>query len=441
MVVVKAKTVKEMKMGQRNWQFCGYVKTVVSCHHRIFCLILLAAIVLFMYIGCGGGGGGGEAVPLPPLSVHGKTYGGTGDDYAWSAQQTIDGGYIFAGSTTSAGAGGYDAWVVKTDASGNVALKKTFGTSGNDFAFSVQQTTDGGYIVAGVNNTSLVLYPGFFIPGDYEGELSLRKLDMSLNLTWETKMGPDDVYPISMAYTVQQTADSGYVVAGSAGYNLGGGYPLLLKIDAAGGILWNVLFPDGGLGSGVRQVADGGYIVSTLGLLTPNLIKTGSGGALVWESTLGLEWEHLHSVPCMSVWNTSDGGFAVTGGIDANSGDVLVTKTAADGTIIWEHTFGSPGGDIGYSIQQVSDNGYIVVGGGGSGGGPNHLGDVYLLKLDGAGNLIWERYFGGYGDDIGRSVRQTSDGGYILAGSTTSAGAGGVDAYLIKTDAAGVPAW
>jgi hypothetical protein len=395
---------------------------------KISAILLMINIAL---IGCGGGGGG-ETIPTTPLSIPGKTYGSTGNDYAWSVQQTIDGGYIFAGSTNSSGAGGYDGWVVKTDASGNVAREKTFGTSGNDFAFSVQQTSDGGYIVAGVDNSSNVLSPGgFFVPADFEGELSLRKLDANLSLTWETKMGAEDVYPLSMGYAVQQTADGGYVVAGAAGYNPGGGYTLLLKTDASGEVLWSVLL-DGELGTGVRQAADNGYVVSTVGTGGGLLIKTDPGGAWEWNCALAGSGQ--------AVWNSSDGGFAVAGGSAANSGEVLVAKTDAGGTILWEWFSGSFGGDIGYSIQQVSDNGYIVVGAG-SDGGANHGFDVYLVKLNGAGDLIWERYFGGTGDDVGRSVWQTSDGGYILAGFLTSAGAGGVDAYLVKTDEAGVPQW
>lgn len=419
-------------MGQRTWQFCGFVKTVINCRHRTSGLVMLPAIVLFTYIGCSGGGGGGGVIPATPPTVPGKTYGGTGNDYAWAIQQTADGGYIFAGSTNSSGAGGYDGWVVKTDASGSVTREKTFGTSGHDFTFSVQQTSDGGYIVAGVDMTSDLLSPGgTFVPVDFEGELTLRKLDADLTLTWETRMAAGVVYPFSMGYAAQQTADGGYVVAGAAGYNLGGGQTLLLKTDAAGGVLWNVLL-DGELGTGVRQAADGGYGVSTAGAATPALIKTDPGGAVAWNRALGGSGQ--------AVWNSSDGGFAVAGGNGANPEDVLVTKTDAGGTILWEGAFGSAGGDVGYSLQQVADDGYIVAGAG-SGGGSDHLFDVYLLKMNAAGSLVWSRYFGGTGNDVGRAVRQTSDGGYILAGSSTSMGAGGVDAYLVKTDAAGVPEW
>ena len=398
-------------------------------------VILAAAAAVVVSVGCGGGSGGGGS--SAGTSIPGRTFGGPGNDYAWSVLQTTDGGYIFAGFTNSAGAGGYDGWVIKTDASGNAILEKTFGTSGNDFTFSVQQTSDGGYIVAGVDNEISGSLPisGVWLPLDFSGELTLRKLNADLSLAWETKVGAvssgGSGYPFSMGYAVQQTVDGEYIVSGATGTGVGGGQTLLLKANASGTVLWNA-FLDGEIGTGVRQAADNGYVVSTTGAGGNILIKTGSSGA--WE------WNRALAGSGMALWNSSDGGFTVTGGSVASAGDVYVAKTDASGMILWERIFGSAGGDIGYSIQQVSDSGYIIAGAG-SGGGFNHLFDVYLVKRNAAGDPLWDRYFGGTGDDLGRSVRQTSDGGYILAGSTNSAGAGGVDAYLVKTDSAGVPQW
>src|SRR6185369_9335737 len=106
----------------------------------------------------------------------------------------------------------------------------------------------------------------------------------------------------------------------------------------------------------------------------------------------------------------------------------------------WEKTFGSAGGDIGYSVQETADHGYIITGAG-SGGGFDHHFDVYLVKTDTNGSLQWQKYFGGLSDDMGRSVRQTSDGGYLIVGQTASIGSGGTDVYLIKTDSNGDVQW
>jgi len=396
---------------------------------RMVVLIVIAAVTVATFAGCGGGGGGGGSAST---SIPGKTFGGPGNDYAWSVQQTADSGYIFAGFTNSKGAGGYDAWVVKTDASGNVTQEKTFGNSGNDFAFSIQPSSDGGYIVAGVDNEISGGIPdsGVWLPLDFSGELTLRKLNADLSLAWETKVGAvsGSGYPFSMGYAVLQTVDGGYIVTGATGTGGGGGQTLLLKTDATGAVLWYVLL-SGEIGTGVRQTADTGYVISTS---NAGLIKTGSGGT--WE------WNQPLNGSAYTVWNSLGSDFVVTGISPGNAGDVYFAKITSGGIILLERAFGSPGGDIGYSIQQASDNGYILAGAG-SGGGANHLFDVYLVKMDAAGNILWERFYGGTGNDVGRSVRKSSDGGYIVAGSITSMGAGGVDAYLMKTDAAGVPQW
>jgi len=392
-----------------------------------FCLLLIA---------CGGGGGeGGSATP----SIPGRTYGGTGDDYAWSVRRTTDNGFVFAGFTNSKGAGGYDAWVVRIDPSGNVIREATFGSSGNDFAFSIQQTPDGGYIVVGVDNevAGRAIQSGIGLPLDFSGELTLRKLDGDLSLTWEKKFADlssaGHNWPYSMGYAIEQTADGGYVVAGAGGNGGGGGQTLLLKTDPGGVPVWT-LFLDGEIGTDVRETTDHGYVVtdvSTVGV--PSLVKVSSGGTIAWSQTF--------SGVAYAVWNSRDGGFAVTGLGPGPSGDVLFAKTTSGGAIQWDNTLGgSPGGDLGFSIQQTSDDGYVLAGAG-SGGGDNHGFDVYVAKTNSVGTTLWERYFGGSGDDVGRSVRQTSDDGYIVAGSTTSIGAGGVDAYLVKTDSAGAPLW
>ncbi len=151
-------------------------------------------------------------------------------------------------------------------------------------------------------------------------------------------------------------------------------------------------------------------------------------------------WNALLSGTAESVSNVSDGGYIATGMTATNNGDVYLAKVDTSGSIVWEKNFGSPGGDTGHSVQETSDHGFIIAGAG-SGGTYNGGFDVYLIKTDANGNLQWQKYYGGLGDDYGLSVQQTSDGGYIIVGSTTSKGAGGYDVYLIKTDADGIAQW
>lgn len=133
-----------------------------------------------------------------------RTFDGSGDDWASSVRQTSDGGYVLAGSTNSFGAGGDDFWLVKTDAQGNKEWSRTFGGSSSDLAYSVQQTSDSGYILAG--------YTWSFGAGSKD--FWLVKTDVAGNKEWDRTFGG---LVSDRAYSVQQTADGGYILAGGTG--------------------------------------------------------------------------------------------------------------------------------------------------------------------------------------------------------------------------------
>ena len=360
-----------------------------------------------------------------------KTFGGSSDDYALSVQQTSDGGYIVAGFTYSFGAGG-DVFLLKTDASGNLQWAKTFGGSFDDWAYSVQQTSDGGYIVA-----------GFTYSFGAGGDVFILKTDASGNLQWSKTFGGGDY---EEAYSVQQTSDGGYIVAGVTGsFGAGGSDVFLLKTDASGNLQWSKTFggSSGDYAYSVQQTSDGGYIVAgetnSFGAGGDVfLFKTDASGNLQWAKTFGgSSYEYAHSVQ-----QTSDGGYIVAGGtysFGAGNYDVFLLKTDASGNLQWAKTFGGSGWDLAYSVQQTSDGGYIVAGETYSFGAGSY--DVFLLKTDASGNLQWAKTFGGSGGDYAWSVQQTSDGGYIMAGYTSSFGAGSYDVFLLKTDASGNLQW
>jgi hypothetical protein len=204
-----------------------------------------------------------------------QTYGGSGDDYARSVVQTSDGGYALAGFTDSSGAGGFDFYLVKTDSAGNMNWSQTYGGIGDDEAYSLIQTSDGGYALAG--------YTGSFGAGFYD--FYLVKTDSAGNTQWsKTYGGPGD----DEAYSLIQTSDGGYALAGWTDSSGGGGYRFyLVKTDSSGNMLWNKTYGAAGENEAysVIQTSDGGYALagytdsSGAGGFDFYLVKTDSAGS------------------------------------------------------------------------------------------------------------------------------------------------------------------
>jgi hypothetical protein len=361
-----------------------------------------------------------------------RTYGGTSYDWGYSVQQTADSGYIVAGSTESFGAGYDGVYLIKTDASGDTLWTRICGGTSLDEGYSVRQTLDGGYIVAG--------YTASFGAG--YGDVFLIKTDASGDTLWTRTYGGTDG---DGGYSVQQTSDGGYIVAGITVSIGAGGDVYLIKTDASGDTLWTRTY--GGTnydhGYSVQQTADGGYIVAGLtrsfgaGDVDVYLIKTNAQGDTLWTRTYGGTNDDYG----YSVQQTADGGYIVAGSTRSfgvgipDSANFYLIKTDASGDTLWARTYGDTGDDDGHSVRQTLDGGYIIA------GFATFLGagvqDVYLIKTNASGDTLWTRHHGGTNYDVGNSVQQTSDGGYIIAGQTWSFGAGYSDVYLVKTDSLG----
>jgi hypothetical protein len=347
-----------------------------------------------------------------------QTFGGSSVDRGYSVQQTTDGGYIIAGTFS---AGTADVYLIKTDNNGNKQWTRTFGGSSGDYGRSVQQTTDGGYIIAGFTDS--------FGAGSYD--IYLIKTDSYGNEQWTRTFGGSSK---DQGFSVQQTTDGGYIIAGWTESFGAGSYDVyLIKTDNSGSKQWTQTFggSSGDYGRSVQQTADGGYIIAgwTESFDDVYLIKTNSDGNEQWTRTIGGSGkDYGHSVQ-----QTTDGGYIIAGfteSFGAGSYDVYLIKTDNNGNKQWTQTFGGSDSDWGHSVQQTTDGGYIIAGWTESFGAGSK--DAYLIKTDGNGNEQWNKTVGGSNLDRSNSVRQTTDGGYIIAGFTESFGAGGSDVYLIK---------
>ncbi|PCI93602.1 MAG: secretion protein [Flavobacteriales bacterium] len=378
-----------------------------------------------------------------------KSLGGTNNERANRVKQTTDGGYIIAGESysndgdVSGNHGVQDAWIVKLTNIGGISWQKSLGGTGDERITSIQQTMDGGYIVAGETNSN---------DGDISGNNGLRdywivKLTSLGIITWQKSLGGSS---FDHGYNIQQTTDGGYIVTGNSSSNDGdvtGNHGSvdgwIVKLTSTGNITWEKSF--GGSSADyltrIQQTSDGGYVAlgssfSNNGDVTVNngsidywVIKLTSNGNITWEKSLGGTNSDLGS----SIKQTTDGGYIVTGSSDSNDGDITGNKGGFDvwavkltstGIISWQKSLGGTGDDYGVSIQQTIDGKYIIAAYSNSLDGDvtgNHgLNDYWLVKLTTTGVIDWQKSLGGGAEEWANHIQQTTDGGYIVVGFSDS---------------------
>lgn len=344
-----------------------------------------------------------------------KVLGGSNTDDPAIIKPTTDGGYIIAGSTYSyngdimSNHGKWDCWIVKLNNSGNIQWQKTLGGTQDDGANSISPTTDGGYIVAGYTLSN----DGDIIGHHGSRDFWVVKLDNNGNIQWQKALGGSST---DIAYSVSPTADGGYIVAGETWSNNGD-----VTDKHGNGDCW--------------------------------VVKLDNSGNIQWQKAMG----GGNNEVVRSVSSTDDGGYIVAGQTGSNNGDVMgnngggdywIVKLDNDGNIQWQKTLGGSGNDIAYSLILTTEGGYIVAGetrsnNGDVVGNSNYLGqgDYWIVKLDNNGNIQWQKAFGGSSRDIATNISSTSDGGYIVAGHTSSKNGdviagnhGGYDYWIIKLD-------
>lgn len=389
-------------------------QTIKKMETRLLKIITIITVIFAIH--------NATAQQIPPPIQWQVSLGGSDYDVPASIQQTTDGGYIVAGYSKSTNGdltgsnyhGGTDYWIVKLDGAGVIVWKKMYGGPGEDVATSVRQTADGGYIVAGYTSS---------IGGDVSSIHSgqnwkdcwVVKLDASGTLIWNKSLGGN---AHDGALSVWQTTDNGYIVGGWT---------------ASG---------DLGIHSGYEDY----YVV-----------KLDASGTTQWQKVLGgTGYDEARALQ-----QTSDGGYIIGGGTNSNDGDVSGLHNGNDGwvvkldptgtTIQWQKTLGGSGEDIIHSLQQTTDGGYIVGGSTTSNDGDaigNHGGlDAWVVKLNNAGAVQWKKCLGGTGFEEVNNIKQTADGGYIVGGVSDSsngdvtANNGDLDSWVVKLDVNGNIEW
>jgi len=402
------------------------------------------------------------AQSAPPIQWQ-KCLGGDSTDASTCIIQSSDGGYVVAGSTASVNGdvsgshGDFDGWVVKLTPSGNIQWQKCIGGSGREDFRGIAQTLDGGYVAAGTTTSN---------DGDVSGnhgsfDILAVKVNSSGTIVWQRCLGGTG---FEQTFSVIGTTDGGCAIVGqttSTDGDVHGGDgsndAWVVKLDAQGAILWQKCMTNLFEAVSLSQTSDGGYaVVGTTISAQPGfhgggdivVTKLNSVGSIDWQKCLGGSKEEDGK----SITQTSDGGYIVVGATASNDGDVFgnhgqddiwIVKLSSLGNIEWQKCIGGTGTDApGYSIKELADGGFVLVGSTFSNDGDvtgNHGGDdVWVLKLDPTGSLVWQKCVGGSGLDWGYYITPTSDNGYALVGITNSSDGdvsgnhGSMDIWVVK---------
>ncbi len=352
------------------------------------------------------------ARPLDTLWT--KTYGGNNSDVGRDVKQTIDGGYIFAGYTSSFGVTMNAYYLVKTDTRGDTLWTKIYDGRYRDEAYSVCQTSAKGYLITGWSSS--------YASGRY---LYTIKTD-SLGDTVSTRLYQRAGY--SWGWSVFECPEqNGYIIGGHDNNN-----PYLMKIAKNGDTVWTQRYGQSGVLYSTQLTGDSGFI-STGGFGFSSqlfLLKTDKNGVSRWSKTYAAG-DYAYG---QCVRATSDRGYIVVGYINnATDADLWLLKTDSLGDTVWTKRYGGADDDYGYSVVQTPDNGYIAVGSTYSFGTGDA--DIWLLRTDANGETLWTKTIGDTAAEHGYCIEKTSDGGYIIGGTTRSHGAGSNDYYLIKLKA------
>ena len=322
--------------------------------------------------------GTSSVAPLVSSGGFAKTYGGTKSDDGFFNKQ-IGSNFLLTGTTDSFGpvsAGGFLPWILEIDGSGNPVLQQVWGTSQTELG-EVGFTPDGGYFVSLLDSTT---------PG--QTFLQLIRLNSSFGSVWQKQYGVGGE-GLESAVVL---ADNSFLLEGST-----------------------VLFSTSGIHADTPSI--------TFAIV---LVKTDSSGNIVWQKVLTSP-----VAITLAFQQQADGSFTGIGtiAVGPNDIDILIVKLDSSGNIVWQKRYGGSLADEAFQVLPIS-GGYLVPGLTTSFGAGKS--DMWLLKLDGSGNILKQETIGGIGDEFG--LVQAISGGYVMSGSTESSGAGGRDGWLAFLD-------
>ena len=358
----------------------------------------------------------------------------------------------------------------------NIEWSKAYGGSEDDWASSIEQTIDGGYIICGVTYSS----DGDAAGNHGQSDIWVSKLDGGGNIQWERVYGGSNYENCG---SIKQTSDHGYIFCGSTDSNDGdvignhdGGDAWIVKIDTMGAIQWQKYFGGSG-GDGafdIQLCLDSGYVFTGSTNSTDGDIDYNHGGNDVWVVKLGSNGDKMLSKTYggsggdegSAIAVTLDGGYIIASNVDAGDGDISnanyhgisdywILKIDSLGSIQWSKCFGGTNAELVYSIHGTNEEGYIIGGISRSidGDVTGHHGtttkyDYWIVKITESGNLIWQRSLGGTNDDQCFSIMKTNDGQFVAAGYATSDDgdvtfnhSNNSDAWIVKLDSSGILQW
>ncbi|MHA2427698.1 MAG: hypothetical protein ACXADB_06720 [Candidatus Hermodarchaeia archaeon] len=354
-----------------------------------------------------------------------RTYGGSESDGGYSLVEVSTGGFACTGYTMSSGAGLQDVWLVRTGVDGLAQWSQTYGGAESDWGRTVLEVSGGGFAIAGDT----------FSYGNGSLDVWLLRTTSDGTLLWNKTYGG---LLSDAATSMVGVSTGGFAIAGyTSNFGAASTDFWLLRTDADGNHLWNHTY--GGVsieeGYSVVEVSTGGFAIAGYtnsygaGSSDVWLVRTDANGNLLWSRTYGDNgFDRGHSVVELST-----GGFAITGytnSYGAGNYDVWLLRTAADGTLLWNQTYGGSAIEYGQSVLETHPGGLTIACYSSSFGvGDN---DVWLLRTDLDGTLLWNQTFGGTGEDRAIEIIRVSSGGFAIIGDTTSYDAGLGDFWLLR---------